>query len=306
MEIRVIQRGILAGLTAGLLAFVFAYVYVEPLIEKAIEYEEARGHILAHLSEAAGLATDDDHGPEVFSRTIQSTLGLATGMIGMGIALGALVAVAFLILRPRVALSSRALGWSVAAFGFVGVFLLPFAKYPANPPAVGNDFTIRERGGLYLLTVALSLLLLGLAVLVAARLTPRLGRGRAIGVGALGLAVSYGIVMLALPSLGDLAGNVAAAGELGHTRAATETPQAIRNTLEVPLTVEGMTYAPGQIVFEGFDADLLWTFRWYAIVSQALIWSAIGLVFGGSVERLLRRSPAGSDQAPALEPTGSR
>lgn len=303
MEIRVIQRGILAGLVAGVLGFLFAYVYVEPLIEQAIGYEEARGHILAHLNEAAGLGADEGHGPEVFSRTIQSTVGLATAMIGIAVALGALVAVAFVVLRSRVSISSRVLGWSIAAFGFVGIFLLPFAKYPANPPAVGNDTTIQARGGLYLVTVALSMLLLGAAIVLAVRLTPRLGRGRAIGVGALCLAVGYGIVMVVMPSLGDLATNVAAAGELGHSRGATETPGPVRNTLGIPLTVEGVTYAPGQIVFEGFDADLLWTFRWYAIISQAIIWTTIGLVFGGAVERLLGRRPqtaTGSDAAPVL------
>lgn len=306
MEIRVIQRGILAGLVAGILGFLFAYVFVEPLIEQAIEYEEARGHVLAHLNEAAGLGVGEEHGPEVFSRTIQSTVGLATGLIGIAIALGALVAVAFVMLRSRVAISSRALGWSIAAFGFVGIFLLPFAKYPANPPAVGNDATIQARGGLYLLTVGMSVLLLGAAIAIAIRLTPRLGRGRAIGIGALVVAVGYGIVMLVLPSLGDLAANVSAAGELGHSRGATETPGPVRNVLEVPLTVEGITYAPGQIVFEGFDADLLWTFRWYAIISQALMWTTIGLVFGGTVERLLGRSPRVADGAGTVAPALSR
>ncbi len=55
----------------------------------------------------------------------------------------------------------------IAGFGFCGVYLLPFVKYPANPPAIGHTFTITTRSQLYLATVASSLILLGLAVFLA-------------------------------------------------------------------------------------------------------------------------------------------
>ena len=48
-----------------------------------------------------------------------------------------------------------AVGLAVA--GFVAVFLLPFLKYPANPPAVGDPDTIGRRTALYLLAVGWSL-----------------------------------------------------------------------------------------------------------------------------------------------------
>ena len=47
---------------------------------------------------------------------------------------------------------------AVAVTGFAGVFLLPFLKYPANPPAVGDPDTIGRRTALYLVAVAWSLL----------------------------------------------------------------------------------------------------------------------------------------------------
>ena len=34
----------------------------------------------------------------------------------------------------------------IAAFGFAGVYMLPFVKYPADPPAIGHTFTIGTRG----------------------------------------------------------------------------------------------------------------------------------------------------------------
>ena len=68
-------------------------------------------------------------------------------------------------------------------------------------------------------------------------------------------------------------------------RAATETPQPITNTFSTPVTVDGKVYAPGQLIYPGFDADLLWKFRWYSLIDQALIWAVLGLVFGWLVER---------------------
>jgi len=93
-------------------------------------------------------------GPEIFSRTVQSTVGIATGVIAFSAAMGALVAVAYVALHGRVRVRPRNLVWMIVGFGFVGVYLLPFFKYPANPPAIGHDFTIVTRGHLYLAMVA--------------------------------------------------------------------------------------------------------------------------------------------------------
>jgi hypothetical protein len=126
-------------------------------------------------------------GPEIFSRTIQSTIGIACGIIAFSAAMGALVAVAYLVLHGRFKIRPRNLVWMIAGFGFLGVYLLPFVKYPANPPAIGHTFTI----------------------------------------------------------------------------------------------------APGQIVYPGFDPDVLWKFRWYSVINQALIWLTVALIFGALLERFV-------------------
>lgn len=177
------------------------------------------------------------------------------------------------------------LGWTVAGFGFLGVYLLPFVKYPSNPPAIGHEFTMETRGFLYLGMVWGSLTLLGLAVFVARRLSGKVGWGRAVGIAVVGFFVVYGGLLAALPSLGDLSANVEHSGDFGFARAATETPQPITNTFSTPVTVDGKVYAPGQLIYPGFDADLLWKFRWYSLIDQALIWAVLGLVFGWLVER---------------------
>jgi hypothetical protein len=197
----------------------------------------------------------------------------------------------------------------IAGFGFLGVYLLPFVKYPANPPAIGHTFTITTRGQLYLAMVACSLVLLGLAVYLARKLAPRLGLLGAVVVSAAAFLVVYGVLVGLLPSLGDLPANAAASSQFGYARAATETPQPIGNILSAPLVVDGKTIAPGQIVYPGFDAGVLWKFRWYSVINQALIWLTVALVFGALLERFLgvppRRSKPDEESAPEPVPAAS-
>ena len=106
MEIRVIGRGALAGFIAGVLGFVFARILAEPLINKAIDYESGRDDILTALNQAAGRPVTPD-GPELFSRTIQSTIGMFSGIVAISTAMGALVAVVYLVLHWLFAVSTQ-------------------------------------------------------------------------------------------------------------------------------------------------------------------------------------------------------
>jgi Probable cobalt transporter subunit (CbtA) len=286
VEIRVILRGALSGFVAGVLGFIFARIFAEPVINQAIAYESGRDAVLAALNHAAGRPIAPD-GPEIFSRSVQSTIGIATGIIAFSVAMGALIAVAYLVLHGRFSIRPRNLAWLIAGFGFLGVYLLPFVKYPANPPAIGHTFTIHTRGALYLAMVTSSLILLGLAAWLARCLLPRFGMTGAVVLAAVAFLVVYGVLIGVLPSLGNLAANVAHSDQFGYARAATETPQPITNILSHPLTVNGKTVAPGQILYPGFDADVLWKFRWYSLINQLLIWTVTGLVFGTLLERYL-------------------
>jgi hypothetical protein len=290
VEIRVIGLGALAGFVAGIMGFVFSRIFAEPIINKAIAYESGREDILAALNKAAGRPTAAD-GPEIFSRTVQSTVGIATGIIAFSTAMGALVAVAYLVLHGRFRVRPQTLAWQICGFGFVGVYLLPFLKYPANPPAIGHSFTIKPRASLYLTMVTGSIVLLVLAIVLARRLMPRLGLSKAVLLSALGFFVLYGVLIGVLPSLGHLAANKAHVGQFGYNYAATETPQPITNILSTPVTVDRTTYATGQIIYPGFDADVLWKFRWYSLINQLLIWTTIAIVFGALVDRFVSARP---------------
>src|SRR5215218_10849851 len=175
-----------AGLLVGLLAGLFAFVVGEPVLDKAIALEEA--------SEGA-------HNEEIFSRSTQKVgLFFATGLFGVTV--GGVFGIAYAFFRDRLAVGSD-LGRSISLSGavFVGAFLIPFLKYPANPPSVGDPSTIRERTVAYFALVALSLLTMLVAWLSARALKAR-GVGpslRRLTIGA-GLVVVVGVLFLALPA----------------------------------------------------------------------------------------------------------
>src|SRR6201999_4109081 len=143
---------------AGLFAFIFARILAEPQIQQAIDYESARDSMQDALDKAAGIAIPAA-GPDIFSRGIQRNVGIGVGMVLFGLAMGGLLAVAYVLvargMRPRV--RPRTLGAILAAAGFLGLYLLPFLKYPANPPAIGHEDTIKTRSALYLAMVLLSI-----------------------------------------------------------------------------------------------------------------------------------------------------
>ncbi|WP_328417632.1 CbtA family protein [Micromonospora sp. NBC_00389] len=148
--VSVLLRGLLAGLAAGLLAGTFAYVAGEPHVEGAIAIEQAA----AHAEPAGG---GHDHEDALVSRSGQrGGLFLATGLFGA--AMGGLLATAYVLLcRRRRAYDDGRSGLLLAGAALLGVVIVPFIKYPANPPAVGDPATIDQRTGTYLLMVVLGL-----------------------------------------------------------------------------------------------------------------------------------------------------
>ncbi|RGC66977.1 putative cobalt transporter subunit (CbtA) [Micromonospora sp. MW-13] len=148
--VTVLLRGLLAGLVAGLLAGTFAYVVGEPRIEAAIAIEEAATH-------AAPAVGHDHHQDELVSREGQrGGLFLATGLFGA--AMGGLLATAYALLRRRLRTADDGRsGLLLAGGALLGAVIVPFLKYPPNPPAVGDPDTINQRTGTYLLMVVLGL-----------------------------------------------------------------------------------------------------------------------------------------------------
>jgi hypothetical protein len=191
MEKRIIARGLLAGAIASVAAFVFARTFVEPVIDQAIAYEDAQeaGH---------------EHGVELFTRGVQANIGMGFGVLAFGVAMGALFAVAYCVVHGRVGnLSPRLLSVLLAGGMFLSLYVIPFLKYPANPPAVSLDETIRQRTLLYLLMVVLSAALFAGAVWLGRNLLARFGAWSATLIEGASYIVAIAVVMVALPTIDE-------------------------------------------------------------------------------------------------------
>jgi hypothetical protein len=202
-------RGLLAGLVAGLLAFAVAYTVGEPQVDAAIAVEEA-----APAPEPAEAADGHSHaadaGTEV-SRANQSTWGLATGTLAVGITLGGVVGLASAFAVGRIGrLRPSQTTALVALIGFIAVGLVPFLKYPSTPPAVGDENTIGSRTLEFFSMQGISVLAAIGAVLLARRLLGSISTYRAVVVsgGSYLLVVIVAAILLpAVNEIGDFPGD---------------------------------------------------------------------------------------------------
>ncbi|MFD5326581.1 CbtA family protein [Streptomyces sp. NPDC127092] len=206
---KLLVRGMLAGLIAGLFAFAVAYVAGEPSVNASIAVEEAAAkaeHATAHDHGGGhGAAAEEPaEEEEIVSRDLQSTAGLATGVLVYGVALGGIASLAFCFVLGRVGrFTPKATAALVAAAAFTTVYLVPFLKYPATPPAVGNPDTIGKRTTLFFLMILLSVLLGIAAVIAGRRLAPRLGNWNATVVAGAGFVTAVAIACAFLPANED-------------------------------------------------------------------------------------------------------
>ncbi len=200
-------QGLVAGLLAGIAAFVVAYTVGEPQVDRAIALEEAAGATAAeheHSDDAAAGHSHDDE-DAVVTRATQSTWGLATGTLAIGVVLGGLTGLLAAVglgrlggLRPA---ASTAL---VALLGAVSFSVVPFLKYPATPPAVGSGETIDNRTGLYFGFLAVSVLAVLAAMLVARSAARRWSGVPGVVAGAATYVVIVVVAALAFPKVDEL------------------------------------------------------------------------------------------------------
>lgn len=206
----ILIRGLLAGFIAGLAAFCVGNLVGETQVDAAISVEESHA-----ATEAPHEDTDDEatagHAHEedgtVVSRTNQKTWGLATGTIASGTALGGLVALVAASLIGRIGkLTPRATTLLVALLGFTAVSFVPFLKYPATPPAVGNEDTIGSRTALFFSFMLISIVAAVAAVALTQRLLKTRGGFQAVLIAAaayLLVVVVAGLVMPTVNEIGD-------------------------------------------------------------------------------------------------------
>jgi hypothetical protein len=246
-------RGLLVGIVAGLLAFGFAKVFGEPAVGVAIEFESAHDEAERAQQVANGI-TPEPAEPELFSRSVQSGVGLLTGMVGIGAGIGGLFAVLFAFANGRMgglglgSIGPGATSTLLSFYGLWSVYVIPALKYPPNPPAIGEPDTIQLRTGMYFLIMAISIASTIGALKLRKGLVPKFGSwtGSVIAFAVYVAVISF--FYLVLPQIN-----------------------------EVP---------------DDFPASTLWQFRMASLGIQIVLWGSIGLMFGWLVERSTG-SPAG-------------
>jgi predicted cobalt transporter CbtA len=187
-------RGMLVGLLAGLLAFAFARWVGEPEVEQAIAYE-------TRMDKAKGQAPE----PEMVSRGVQKSLGLLTGVVVYGTAIGGLFGLLFAFAYGRMGITHpRALSAVLAAMGFVAIVLVPTLKYPANPPSVGNPETIGVRTAAYFLLIVFSVAAMVLALQIRRWVSLRLGDWNSSLLAAALFLLIMGVVCYVLPIIDEV------------------------------------------------------------------------------------------------------
>jgi predicted cobalt transporter CbtA len=198
-------KGLLVGLLAGFATFLVAHQVGEPHVQTAIALEEAAADEAAADEAAAGTGhSHDDEGTTV-SRHNQRTWGLLTGSLAVGLAIGGIVALVAASVVGRIGRltpgQSTAL---VSMIGFVAVALVPFLKYPATPPAVGNGDTIGDRTSYYFGFMLISVAFAAFGSLLAIRLLDEIGTYGAVLAGAGVYVVAVVIAGQLMPTVNEI------------------------------------------------------------------------------------------------------
>jgi hypothetical protein len=245
-------RGMLAGLIAGVVGFLFARLLGEPSVNTAIAFE----------SYVEYTVHDEVPEAELVSRPIQSSAGLTTGTVIYGAALGGVFALVFAAAYGRLGpLGARGTAAVLGGLGFTAVFLVPFLKYPANPPSVGNPDTLQYRTAVYLVLFLFSIVAMVGAAMVRQRLVARFGGWDATLIAG-GAYLAVVIVCYAVfPGI-------------------NEVPQQALPTVLDAVTDADVTFPP----------SVLWAFRLSAVGLQALTWATLALVFGALAQSQLEPS----------------
>jgi predicted cobalt transporter CbtA len=192
---RALLYAIIAGLLAGVVVTLFHGIVTEPVIDQAITLEEQRA--------AQAPAATEEHEAPIVSRKFQKTGGLLIGYLLYGTTWALIFTLAFFPLQGWLA---RFGPWRgallLAALIWWAIVLVPFIKYPANPPAVGDPATIGYRQSIYLTLLALSAGGTGLAVWLGGRLARQMRQPTWLIVTA-GLLVVGGALVALMPQNPD-------------------------------------------------------------------------------------------------------
>ncbi|WP_458719663.1 CbtA family protein [Candidatus Nitrosocosmicus sp. R] len=149
---------ILSGVIAGVILAGVNYFVAEPFIDQAIGIE-------VDNSIASGEVVDFD---ELSTYRVWQKEGTFAAGAFLGLTYGAILGIVYVISRKYLPSSDdRKKALILAAIMCLSLYIVPFIKYPTNPPAVGDPETIGLRDSLYTsYQLASGLIALGASILI--------------------------------------------------------------------------------------------------------------------------------------------
>ena len=159
----VLISGALAGLVLGTVNFVF----VEPYLDQAIGIENQ------NLFDSGEADDTPQFWVEYDAYRMWQKSGLIYAGVALGMSLGALFGIVYALSRNSLP-GNNDVQKSLILSGIMWftLYFIPFLKYPANPPTVGDGETIVLRAILYLSFIAIS----GLGALAFYKLSKKLNK----------------------------------------------------------------------------------------------------------------------------------
>ncbi len=142
---------LVSGFTGGIIFGFINFATTEPFLDSAIELE----------NRALFESGEEEDGPEFraeynnYRGWQKSGMVLAGGILGM--AIGSLFGIVYALSR-KVLPGKHEIQKTLLLSGMMWftIFMIPFLKYPANPPTVGDPETVLLRSILYLSFIAIS------------------------------------------------------------------------------------------------------------------------------------------------------
>lgn len=158
---------LVSGASSGLIQGVATFVIVEPYLDQAIGLEN-QGLFEAGIEENTVAFQTNHEEYRVWQKS-----GQILASVILGVSFGSLFGVVFAYSKDSLP-GNHNLKRSLllAAIMWFALYLIPFIKYPANPPTVGEAETVLLRSVLYIFFVMIS----GIGVIVFYKLSKRLDK----------------------------------------------------------------------------------------------------------------------------------
>lgn len=189
---------ILVGIVSGLLVSGFHNIFTVPVIEDAIAIEEANSPPLA-----PGEVAEEP----LVSLGVQR-IGMAVGLAIFGM-VQALIFYGIWKLFLKLSPDSKhaALMGIIGLIGFLSITLIPFLKYPLNPPGSGEENTLLFRQGFqtlsFILSVGGAVTMVGGILWLNRKGAPPANKSRNIALLAAGYVAVLLVIFFALPQNPD-------------------------------------------------------------------------------------------------------